>query len=124
MGNLNTIRIGAEGEAAAREHLRSMGHEIVELNWRSGHHEVDIISRSDDGHLHFVEVKTRHADFLTSPAEAITRHKMRNLILAANHYVELHEVESEVWIDLISVVVHDDGHLEVEFVPDISNIHW
>lgn len=121
---INTLLIGRQGEEAAREHLRRLGHEIMELNWRSGHHEIDIISRAPDHSIHFVEVKTRHYGSLTTPAEAITRAKIRHLVSAANHYVELHEVQSEVWIDLASVISHPDGHMDVELVPDISNLRW
>jgi|GEM_PF-1591388 len=49
---------GRMGEAEIRDWLISKGHEILELNWRSGHLEVDIISLFE-GCCYFSEVKTR-----------------------------------------------------------------
>ena len=51
-------QLGKAGEYVACGFLRSMGHIILERNWRSGHLEIDIISLDRDG-IHFVEVKTR-----------------------------------------------------------------
>ena len=121
----NTLRIGAAGEKAATEYVRhTLGYTIAELNWRSGHHEVDIIAISSDGHYHFVEVKTRGVDYLVSPEEAITPRKISNLVRSVNHYVALHEIQTEVWIDFIGVVMQDDEVVSLNFIPDISNLHW
>ncbi|MBQ5670177.1 MAG: YraN family protein [Tidjanibacter sp.] len=122
---VNTLRIGAAGEKAATEYVRhTLGYTIAELNWRSGHHEVDIIAISSDGHYHFVEVKTRGVDYLVSPEEAITPRKISNLVRSVNHYVALHEIQTEVWIDFIGVVMQDDEVVSLNFIPDISNLHW
>ncbi|MBR4851935.1 MAG: YraN family protein [Tidjanibacter sp.] len=121
----NTLRIGAEGEKAATEYLRhTLGYTIAELNWRSGHHEVDIVAISPDGHYHFVEVKTRGEGYLTSPEEAITPRKISHLVRAVNHYVALHELTTEVWLDFIGVVMRDDEVVSINFIPDIANLHW
>ena len=121
----NTLRIGAEGEKAATEYLRhTLGYTIAELNWRSGHHEVDIVAISPDGHYHFVEVKTRSEDYLTSPEEAITPRKISHLVRTVNHYVALHNLTTEVWIDFVGVVMRDDEVMSINFIPDIANLHW
>lgn len=120
----DTLRIGAEGERAAMEWLRENGYLIVERNWRSSPHEIDIVAVTPDGHYHFVEVKTRHKGSLTTPTEAITRKKVAHLTKAANHYIELHKLTSEAWIDFIGVEMDDDGEMVVEFIPDIANLSW
>lgn len=121
----NTLRIGFEGEKAATEYVRhTLGYTIAELNWRSGHHEVDIVAISPDGHYHFVEVKTRGVGYLVAPEEAITPRKINHLVRAVNHYVALHEITTEVWIDFIGVVMQEDEVVELRFVPDIANLHW
>ena len=120
----DTIRIGAEGEKAAMEWLRERGYTIVERNWRTPPHEIDLVALSPDGHYHFVEVKTRHEGSLTTPAEAMSRKKISHLLRAANHYIELHGVTSEAWIDFAAVIAHDDGSMSVEFIPDVANLHW
>lgn len=120
-----TLRIGAEGEKAATEYLRhKLGYTIVELNWRSAPHEVDIIALSPDGHYHFVEVKTRKPNSLTTPVEAMSRRKINNLVRAANHYIELHALDTEAWIDFIGVEMQDEEVCGIEFIPDVANLHW
>ncbi|MBP3440355.1 MAG: YraN family protein [Tidjanibacter sp.] len=120
----STLHIGAEGEKAAMEWLRQNGFVIAERNWRSAPHEIDIVAVTPDGHYHFVEVKTRHEGSLTAPVEAMTRKKIANLTKAANHYIEMHSLDVEAWIDFIGVTAHDDGSHSVEFIPDVANPHW
>ena len=103
--------------------LRERGYLIVERNWRIGHYEIDILAQHYDT-LHFVEVKTRHEGSLTTPAEAMSRKKISNLLRAANHYIELNAITSEAWIDFAAVIVGDDGTMSVEFIPDVANLHW
>lgn len=122
---LSHLRIGAEGEKAAVEFLRARGYLIVDLNWRSGHHELDIIATTADGSYHFVEVRTRRADALISPAESITPRKLRNLISAANHFIDSHAIVADAWIDLVSVEVDGaSGEMHLELIPDIANSRW
>lgn len=117
-------RIGAEGEDLAQDYLRSEGYLIVERNWRRGSHiELDIIAERD-GVLHFVEVKTRKAEGLTSPEEAITPKKVRALVRAINNYVSQHNIECDVVLDLIAIENNPDGSHELRFVPDIANLSW
>lgn len=120
----STLRIGAEGERAAMEWLRSHSHVVVERNWRNPPHEIDIITLTPDGHYHFVEVKTRHEGSLTAPVEALSRKKISNLIKAANFYVESHAITSEVWLDFMGVIQSDDGSVSIEFIPDVAGVHW
>lgn len=120
----NTLLIGKEGEEAAMQWLRSNGYLIVERNWRSAPHEIDIIATSPEGHYHFVEVKTRQAGSLTTPVEALTRRKMSYLVKAANHYIVQHQLDTEAWIDFIGVTINPDGTLSTEYIPDVANLHW
>lgn len=119
----DTIRIGVEGEQAATEYLRRAGYLIVERNWRSHPHEIDIVA-SREGELHFVEVKTRKQGSLTTPEQAITPHKIKNLVAAVNHYVALNDIRAEVRLDLAAVETSESGEFEVRLVPNIDNLNW
>ena len=48
--------LGKWGEEMVVEHLVKEGYAIVERNWRSNHHEIDIIATKGDM-VAFVEVK-------------------------------------------------------------------
>lgn len=52
--------LGRAGERLAAEHLRALGYEIVERNYRTRWGELDIVARTGDT-LAFCEVKTRRA---------------------------------------------------------------
>ena len=65
---------GRLGEQLTAEYLEEKGYEIVERNFKCRFGEIDIIAQNDR-YLAFVEVKTRSADGLSHPFEAITPSK-------------------------------------------------
>ncbi len=111
---------GKKGEEAALAFLKEKGYEILELNWRLGNLEADIIAKQGD-QLVVVEVKTRASAFYGPPQTWVNKAKQRNLILAANHYVERHKLDLEVRFDIISVILIKDvksiDHIEDAFFP-------
>ena len=58
--------LGRWGEEQAAEYLQEQGYEIIERDWKSGHHDLDIIAR-DGQALVIVEVKTRRNRLFGSP---------------------------------------------------------
>ncbi len=77
--------LGKWGEEMVVEHLVKEGYAIVERNWRSNHHEIDIIATKGDM-VAFVEVKTRREKD-ANPLEAMTKSKISHLVNAANAYL-------------------------------------
>jgi putative endonuclease len=64
-------RLGRAGEQLAAEHLRRLGYEIVERNYRTRWGELDIVARAGST-LTFCEVKARRAGGRTGgPLEAV-----------------------------------------------------
>ncbi|MEG1760146.1 MAG: YraN family protein [Alistipes sp.] len=114
---------GRCGEEAAEQWLRRNGFEICARNWRNGHYEIDLIARKWDA-LHFVEVKTRRADGLTTPEEAITPQKFRSLSHAATTYLTQHPTNLEPQFDLAAIDVHPDGTFTVRFIENAMEYNW
>lgn len=112
--------IGKEGESLAREYLISKGYNVIETNWHWHHFELDIVAVFDDM-LVVVEVKTRSADFLLSPEEAVDRRKRKRIVAAADAYVRRFNVVLPVRFDIVTVIIGDDGieidHLDDAFYP-------
>lgn len=110
---------GKRGEDAACEHLRSLGHVILERNWRNSRQEVDIISVDPSG-IHFVEVKSRTAPVMEEPEYNVGADKKRNVVRAAKAYV--HKVSlpegygDEIFFDVISVVFNGSD-VSLEYFP-------
>ncbi len=115
--------IGKLGEDAAAEYLKAHGYAILERNYRVNHLEIDIIAFKE-GFLVFVEVKTRSADFLVAPQEAVNNRKQSLIINAANGYIRRHKRTEEARLDVITVL-HKNGkvtnvtHIENAYYPSV-----
>ena len=78
---------GQAGEDLVADHLTDLGHEILERNWRGRGGEIDLITLSDDGVLHFVEVKTRSTDAVGGVWEAVPPGKQRKIARTAEAFL-------------------------------------
>ncbi len=96
--------LGKEGERRALQVLQAKGYTILETNWRNYKVEVDIIA-TDKDELVIVEVKTRSTDYFGDPEEAVGPAKARNLIRAAEAYIELNDVDMDVRFDIVSIIL-------------------
>ncbi|MDE6858109.1 MAG: YraN family protein [Alistipes sp.] len=114
---------GREGERAAAEYLRRRGYAILATNWRSGRYELDIVAVGG-GCIRFVEVKTRDAEGLTAPEEALTAAKCSFMVSAATRYLALHGCREEPHLDLAAVDVLPDGEYRVRYIADAVECHW
>ena len=87
---ITTKSRGDEAEAAALEHLVRNGLKLVETNYRTpgrGGGEIDLIMRTSDGTLVFVEVRQRSSASHGGAAASIGAVKQRRIIFAARHYL-------------------------------------
>ena len=91
---VSTKEQGTRGEELAMRHLKRLGLEIVEVNYRFGHGEIDIIAK-DGTTLVFCEVKTRKNDEFGDPEYAITPKKQQQIRKVARGYLYEHELKDE-----------------------------
>jgi len=111
-------KLGKFGEQIACEFLISKGYTVRETNWRLGHLEIDIVAQEPGANiLHIVEVKTRSSDEHFDPMESITRAKIRNLVNAANGYIEFCNLPMTVQYDVM-ILVGKEPNLSIQFIPD------
>ncbi len=98
-------KTGQIGEDAACRYLINQGHFILDRNWRSGHLEIDIVSRDVLG-IHFVEVKTRRPPILALPQESVTYTKQKRIVNAAKAYLRGRSLYGqEIFFDIVSVIL-------------------
>ena len=83
---MNTTDTGRRGERMAQRYLQGLGYRLLQKNYRSGHHEIDLIMADGDTVM-FVEVKARSGAAFGTPAEQVTPRKQRFLRLAAEAYL-------------------------------------
>jgi|SRR6185312_4759490 len=118
-----TQRTGGEGETKAAEYLRSIGYEILERNWKYSNQEIDIIAK-DNLFLVIAEVKTRSSNVFGEPEVFVNRQKQKNLIKAANAYLEKKNLLLESRFDILSVMKTGDtynvNHIKNAFYPILN----
>ena len=110
---MSSIRIGQRGEEIAARFLLSEGFDLLHRNWRSGRYELDIVARKE-GVLHIVEVKSRKADGLTAPEEAMTRKKFNALF----------RIDADTQFDLIAVDLLPDSTHRLRYIPNAMVPRW
>ncbi len=104
-------QLGRTGEEIACEHLRRLGLEIVERNYRTRWGELDVIA-FDGRSLVFCEVKTRRVG--GAPLDAVHERKQRRVRRMAGQW--LHERTdrpraAELRFDAVAVILDLDGRL-------------
>ncbi len=118
-----TQKTGGEGETEAVNYLRSIGYEILERNWRYSNQEIDIIAK-DKFFLVIAEVKTRSSSAFGEPEVFVNRQKQRNLIKAANAYLEKKNLMLESRFDILSIMKNGENykvkHIQNAFYPIIN----
>jgi putative endonuclease len=114
--------LGREGETLASTFLIEKGFLIREKNWRFRNDEIDIIAENTD-FIVIVEVKTRSGNYFGDPEIFVNKAKQRNLIRAAQAYIEKFNVDKEVRFDIISIIKTNAktiiDHIENAFYPTL-----
>ena len=112
---------GKWGEDTAAAYLEEKGYQIIERDWKSGHHDLDIVAK-EDSTLVIVEVKTRRSRLFGDPEEAIDYKKRQSLQSAINHYVKSHRANHDVRFDIISIIGMIGSQPEIEHIKDVALI--
>jgi putative endonuclease len=109
VGVRRTQELGRYGEDVAERYLEAAGMRILDRNWRCPHGEIDVIA-VDGRCLVVCEVKTRRSVTAGLPVEAVTRAKLARLRRLTGAWLESQEERyREIRIDVVSVLVADDG---------------
>ncbi len=112
--------IGQKGEELAAKIMREKGFRVVDMNWKFGHLEMDVIAVSKK-EIAFVEVKTRTTSFAGKrPEEYVDDLKRRRMAAAANAYIKFHKIELTPRFDIIGITMDADTH-EVKEVTHLED---
>jgi putative endonuclease len=102
---VKTKPLGRKGEDLAASHLRNLGWEILERNYRTKLGEIDLVCRDHDS-IVFVEVKTRASADFARPDESVTQRKRAKLRRLVEDYLVTHRLESrDVRFDVLGVTL-------------------
>ena len=113
-------QFGRRGEALAEEYLKRKGFQIIKKNYRSGHKEIDLIAKEGNT-IVFVEVKAGRSKSFGAPHERVDLRKQRNLIDAANDFIQKEEVgDCDFRFDVLAITYgrgkEDIDHIKNAFM--------
>lgn len=102
------LKVGLRGEQLACRYLRRNKYDILATNYATKLGETDIIARSPDKTVCFIEVKTRSPGQMTTPAEAVDYRKSENLKTNAAAFLKAAKIEkADFRFDIIEVILYD-----------------
>jgi putative endonuclease len=108
---------GKTGEEVACDYLKVCGYKILHTNWRFRHYELDIVATNGED-LVVVEVKTRSANFLVPPEQAVNRQKIKRIVYAAEAYQLHFKVDRPIRFDVICLIKNKDVYAVEDHIED------
>jgi putative endonuclease len=109
---------GKNGELLAHDWLLLNGFSILHHNWRYSRYEIDIIATRGKI-LHFTEVKTRRNHRFGFPEEAVSKKKMRSLMLAAEEYLSQNPQWKRVQYNILSISLLENEEPRFFLIEDV-----
>lgn len=101
-GGAEARLLGRWGERIVSEHLRKLGWNIKDTNFRCRFGELDVVAEKGR-YIAFVEVKLRKSDSYGLPREAVNGEKQRKLRAAAEVYLQTSPTKLQPRFDVAEV---------------------
>jgi len=112
--------VGRVGEDMAARHVRELGWEVLDRNWRGTRGELDLVARDGD-EVVVVEVMTRTTEGFGHPALAVHGAKLARLGRLAGQWLAEHEVHARsVRIDVVAIVLTGEGGPRLEHLRGVQ----
>lgn len=108
---------GNLAEQFAADFLEKKGYKILVKNFRYQKAEIDIIA-SFENLIIIVEVKARGSDIFMEPQEAVTKKKIKSLVMAADFFMKDRNLDQEVRFDIIAVLPDERKKLQITHLED------
>ena len=108
---------GNLAEELATAFLEEKKYKILRKNFRYQKAEIDIIAEFEN-QIIIVEVKARGSDIFMEPQEAVTKTKIKLLVMAADFYMKDKNIDQEVRFDIIAVLRDQSGKLQITHLED------
>lgn len=108
---------GNYAEQLALDYLLKEGYTILAKNFRYQKAEIDIVAEKENI-IASIEVKARSTDHFLLPQDAVTKSKMRLIVLATNHFLEKFNIQKEVRFDIISILPNLEGNFTIKHLKN------
>lgn len=108
---------GNLAEALAADYLTKKNYKILVKNFRYQRAEIDIVAEFENL-IVVVEVKARSYDTLIEPQEAVTKKKIKAILLCSDFFMNENSIDKEVRFDIITVLPDASGKLQINHIED------
>jgi len=108
---------GNLAEDLAADYLSQKNYKILVRNFRYQKAEIDIVTEFEDL-IVVVEVKARSYDTLIEPQEAVTKKKIKSIVLCTDFFMRERNLDKEVRFDIITVLPDQSGKLQINHIED------
>ena len=109
--------LGNLAEELAATFLERKGYKILVKNFRYQRGEIDIIAEFNN-QIIIVEVKARGSDIFMEPQEAVTKTKIKSLVMVADFFMKDRNLNQEVRFDIIAVLPDEKRKLQITHLED------
>lgn len=110
--------MGDAAEGDALRHLQARGLRLLERHYRTpgrGGGEIDLIMRSADGTVVFVEVRWRRHEGFGGALASVTTTKQQRIIWAARHYLRRFPAPPPCRFDVVGMGPHGVEWIQAAF---------
>ena len=108
---------GNLAEDLAADYLTQKNYKILVRNFRYQKAEIDIVTEFEDL-IVVVEVKARSYDTLIEPQEAVTKKKIKSIVLCTDFFMRERNLDKEVRFDIITLLPDQSGKLQINHIED------
>ncbi len=108
---------GKLAEDLATEYLKAKNYTILARNFHYQKAEIDIVASFEDL-IVVVEVKARGTDIFMEPQEAVTKKKIKSIVVCTDFFMQERNINKEVRFDIISVLPDKSGKLQISHIED------
>lgn len=108
---------GNLAEDLAADYLTQKNYKILVRNFRYQKAEIDIVTEFEEL-IVVVEVKARSYDTLIEPQEAVTKKKIKSIVLCTDFFLRERNLDKEVRFDIITVLPDQSGKLQINHIED------
>lgn len=108
---------GNLAENLAADYLTQKNYKILVRNFRYQRAEIDILAEFEKL-IVVVEVKARGSDIFMEPQEAVTKKKIKSIVMCADFFMNHRNIDKEVRFDIIAVLPDSSGKLQITHIED------
>ena len=108
---------GNLAEDLATEYLVKKGYKILARNFHFQKLENDIVAEYNEI-IVVTEVKARSYTTVIEPQEAVTKGKIKSIVLCADFFMKERKLDKEVRFDIITIVPDSDGVMQITHIED------